>query len=231
MGLYRTLRDDLNFNVIPDHGFFALSDFNQKRSNKELKTNFAIGLNLAQDMTNLRFKNGKEHFLSQIRDTLLQIEFDNLILFPHIYSDVEILYEFIGPLPDVIKREKISFSPLGTRDLDIHTTFENYLRVDAMVAMRFHANVIPLSLGTPTIGISSYPQIPNLYEEIGIQSWSLDVDHQATFSTDLSMKLREISQDKEIARENFQEVPIKLWAQRATFEPTLKNWLNRWGFF
>ncbi|ASY15359.1 polysaccharide pyruvyl transferase [Candidatus Planktophila sulfonica] len=221
---------NFNFNVIPDHGFFVLSDSNLRHNHKKDISEVVIGLNLAQDMTNLRFKNGKEQFLSQIRHVLLKIEFDRLILFPHIYSDVEILYELISSLPDAIKREKISLSPLGSHNLDIRTTLENYLSVDLMIAMRFHANVIPLSLGTPTIGISSYPQISNLYADLDIQSWSLDVDQQADFPRDLTINLEEILSGSEIVRGTFQQIPIKLWAQRTSFEPTIKTWLGSHGF-
>lgn len=221
---------ELNFNVIPDHGFFVLSDSNLRHNYERDNSEIVIGLNLAQDMANLRFKDGKEQFLSQIRSALIENEFDRLILFPHIYSDVEILYELISTLPDAIKREKISFSPLGSNNLDIRTTLENYLSVDLMIAMRFHANVIPLSLGIPTIGISSYPQISNLYTNLDIQSWSLDVDQQADFPRDLRIKLEAILNGREFVRETFQQIPIKLWAQRASFEPTIKKWLGSHGF-
>lgn len=221
---------EFNFNVIPDHGFFVLSDSNLRNHHERDNSKIVIGLNLAQDMADLRFKAGKEQFLSQIRRALLEIEFDRLILFPHIYSDVEILYELICSLPDAIKREKISFSPLGSNKLDIRTTLENYLSIDLMIAMRFHANVIPLSLGIPTIGISSYPQISNLFANLDIQSWILDVDQQADFPRDLPINLEKILNGREFVRETFQQIPIKVWAQRASFEPTIKKWLGSHGF-
>ena len=41
--------------------------------------------------------------------------------------------------------------------------------------MRFHANVCPIGLGTPTIGLVNYPQVKLLYEELNLENRFVDV--------------------------------------------------------
>ena len=41
--------------------------------------------------------------------------------------------------------------------------------------MRFHANVCPIGLGTPTIGLVNYPQVKFLYEELNLENRFVDV--------------------------------------------------------
>lgn len=220
----------LDFNVTPDHGFFAIKSLNRTGQIKKIDSTYTIGINLAQDMSEKRFGNRRDEIISDIRNAIMQVEFDRLILFPHIVSDLEILYELITPLPDLIKREKVSISPLGNNDLDVHSTFDNYLQVDVMMAMRFHANVIPLSMGTPTIGISTYPQISSLYNELGISNWCTDAKVPKTFPGELARLLKYINVNREKATLEFGKIPELMCAERDNFGILLSHWLNTQGF-
>ena len=221
---------DSDFNVTPDHGFFAINSLSNVSRIEKIRSTFTIGINLAQDMSETRFGNRRGEILSDIRNAIMQVDFDRLILFPHIVSDLEILYELINPLPDEIKREKVSISSLGNHKVDIQATFDNYLQVDAMVAMRFHDNVIPLSIGTPTIGISTYPQISNLFRELDISDWCADAQVPNTFPSELARLLKYIFVNREKANLEFGQVPKKLSAERDNFGIVLSHWLNNQGF-
>ena len=43
------------------------------------------------------------------------------------------------------------------------------------LSMRFHANVCPIGMHIPTLGLMNYPQIRNLYDEIDQSQRSIDV--------------------------------------------------------
>jgi polysaccharide pyruvyl transferase WcaK-like protein len=222
--------EHFDFNVTPDHGFFALKSLNGTSQIEKTDSTFTIGINLAQDMNETRFGNRRKEILSDIRNAIMQVKFDRLILFPHIVSDLEILYELISPLPDLVKREKVSISPLGNHELDVQSTFDNYQQVDVMISMRFHANVIPLSMGTPTIGISTYPQISNLFNELGISNWCTDAKAPNTFPDELARLLRYIAVNREQATLEFGKVPKRMSAERDNFGIQLSHWLNTQGF-
>ena len=41
--------------------------------------------------------------------------------------------------------------------------------------MRFHANVCPIGMGRPAIGLGCYGQVFELYRELSLQEWCIDV--------------------------------------------------------
>jgi polysaccharide pyruvyl transferase WcaK-like protein len=213
--------------VTPDHGFFALQK-NFYRQEVRVKERTVIGINLAQDMPGLRFKESKSEFLKHFSNVLQEIEFDKLIFFPHIFSDVGIIYELLDVLPDDIRRSKCSIAPYGCRQEDVETLFNYYTSLDLMLAMRFHANILPISIGIPTVGISTYPQISKLFKELELDDWVENI-HEFGWSKRLIAKVNRYYNEPERAVFDFAKVQPEIVRQRAAFSSSMREWFESCG--
>ena len=75
--------------------------------------------------------------------------------------------------------------------------FDLYRKCDVVLGMRFHANVCPIGLGVPTIGLVTHPQVENLYREVGMPERAVRAD-----ADDLAGRLREMIEDAFVNRRN-----------------------------
>jgi polysaccharide pyruvyl transferase WcaK-like protein len=162
---------------VPDGGFFLEVDSSKGILLRPKSKN--IVLSIAKDMPGVRFGGGNENTgLNQIIELFLNYligleeKYENIhwILMPHIYSDLELISSLLERLPEAIRRSKVSVGPCYSGMGTERTFFANYKMADLVVGMRFHANVCPIGMGTPTIGINSYKKIYDLYKELGIDS-------------------------------------------------------------
>jgi polysaccharide pyruvyl transferase WcaK-like protein len=158
-----------NVGLLPDAVFFNESI---ERTEKGV---INIGINLAEDMPHLRFgSKGDDEFLETlghiIENMSMQREQTRFVFIPHIYSDLAIISRLLKKLPDLILRSKSSVAKYSTSASDLPALIDVYAQCDLVLAMRFHSNVLPLGMGVPTIGLSTYPQIRKLYAEIGLHN-------------------------------------------------------------
>ncbi len=188
--------------VIPDGGFFAYYNKTQ-RNNKNNKT-ITIGINIAKDMKEIRFpaKNliDYQEYLTEMRKFLISIAKDlrnlEIIFFPHIWSDLNIIGDILSILPDDIRREKIIVSQLCCFKKHEDTIFNDYLKCDYILATRFHSNIVSLINHIPTIAMVNCNQIAGLYKEIGLEKFTLDT-RKKNFSEDAINKLKYLQNNKE----------------------------------
>ncbi len=181
------LGDDLARKVakVPDGGFFTVV---RPSRHVELPAGKrVIGINLAGDALATRFADppgqprNLDAFLQRLAKVLnARFEADadlHAVLVPHIPEDLQIIWRFmdkIGP-PNMRKRLTVAPYLLGREAQDY--LFDLYRRCDLVVGMRFHANVCPIGLGVPTIGIVTHPQIAALYRELGLAERAIRPDH------------------------------------------------------
>jgi polysaccharide pyruvyl transferase WcaK-like protein len=104
-------------------------------------------------------------------------------------------------------------------------TASAYAASDLVIAQRFHANVIPIALGVPVIGLDSYPQIKNLYDEIAIQENSLRIDTD-NFTTELIQKASLTLQNPSATIGLQTSALTKLERERSEVGRELKFWLS-----
>jgi len=57
-------------------------------------------------------------------------------------------------------------------------------RVDMLIGMRTHAQILAVSVGTPVVNINSYPKTRAFLETIGMDRWSIDVGELSETSFD-----------------------------------------------
>ena len=159
----------------PDAGFFV--DFSYKQS----KENYCL-INLPGDMEEIRYPGGKMHssesfideFALLLTKLVEQESFDKFILIPHIYKDLESVFNLLKKLPDKIAREKFKVAELNLGE-DISRFKEYYENSSMVFASRFHSNISGLKTNKQIVALENYVQITNLYDELNMKEKLLDV--------------------------------------------------------
>lgn len=160
--------------VMPDGGFFLCA------SAQAAPARPRITVNLAGDMLDQRFpaEGARERAVSAIaaaciaaaeRDPALRLHF-----VPHIWRDVAFLGELLEAIPDALRRRQVVVSALGPSASGLGDFVRTYSESSVVLGMRFHANVCPIGMAVPTLGLVCYPQVSLLYGELGLQDRALD---------------------------------------------------------
>ena len=229
MKLIPDLIDLKNIKVIPDGGFFAYENTQKNNKNNKLTT---IGINIAKDMKNLRFPENSityEEYLMEIKKFLISISKDisnlEIIFFPHIWSDINIIGDLLAILPDEIRREKIIVGELCCFKKHEETIFKDYLKCDYIFATRFHSNIVSIISQIPTIALINCNQIRGLYEELGLEKYAVDT-RKKNFSMDLINKLRYLQNNKESFNEQNLIIIKNIEINLEEIKTSLLNWFK-----
>lgn len=169
--------------LAPDGGFFTSV---QDTTHPEiLPHRQVIAINLAGDMPDTRFPGAtsKCHDLSsfisefaEVCTELLESQPDiDLLLIPHIYRDIGVYSLLFDHLPDSLRRFRMTMAPYLHGAGSEKYIFDLYKKSTLSLGMRFHANVCPIGLGTPSLGLTCYPQIAHLYRELGCPERAISV--------------------------------------------------------
>ncbi len=200
-GAKETLREyfpDLDTTAIlkvPDGGFFVDPGTYE---HCELKLGKNIAINIAGDMLDTRFPSGENfsfddfltEFVGLLTKKLRNNKALNLLFIPHIFRDLDAIHQALLKFDDDIRRTRISVAPYLTGDLGAEKLFSLYRQCDLSLAMRFHANVCPLGMRKPVIGLSNYPQIDKLYRDLDLGDQCVRVNCEG-FAKDLENKIDE----------------------------------------
>lgn len=215
---------------LPDHGFFVRSpvpepgiacgrDADRRR----------ICINLASDMGNVRFAGFDDQsgfaremaeVISALAEDLSDVEF---IFVPHIFRDLEVITQTIRNLEDWLRRTRVSLAPYGCGDEAAKKVLSAYSSADLVLGMRFHANVCPMALGRNVLGLTSYPQIENLYRELGQTDRLIGVSWPGFRDQLVSAATRTVAGHQRFSG-TAREAGIQVHAQRRSFEPKLAAW-------
>jgi polysaccharide pyruvyl transferase WcaK-like protein len=225
-----------NIYKVPDPAFFLDNNIKNENNYYFEELGFKIiGINLASDMPELRFRNFKNNvddFAKEFADSLnFLLKNDDLlflVFIPHIYKDLEIISKVINHLDDDFRRKRIYVSEYGCGEEHSKKIYSLYRKCNLILGMRFHSNVIGINLKTPTLGLFNYPQINALYKELGIDDLCIDLNNPG-FSKNLIFQIKSnlnmknfrdnsnIHQKISIQENNFREKLIK-WLQLNNFD-------------
>jgi len=175
--LKQYLGEDIARQVLttPDPGFFV--DPGNAAIPESLRGKRFWALNLATDRPERRFPGTQGRldykgfvsematFITEACQTWPDLE---IVLVPHIYSDLTPIQDVIQRLPDTVRRWQVSIAPLLHGMGAEKTLFALYRDAELAMGPRFHANVCPIGLGTPTIGLVTTQKLVDLYEELGM---------------------------------------------------------------
>lgn len=217
--LYGDFFNDKNFSV-PDGAFFIESE---KVDFPELSNKFSsIGINIATDMKEIRFDDSVsnsityDEFIEKYSNLLNKFLENNpdyqIVLFPHIYSDLKAVYELLEGINDRYDVQEVVIAPCLTGDGSEKYIFGLYKECKIIMGMRFHANVCAIAQNIPTIGLSSYRKIYDLYNEIGLK--------------DRVVRINELDNEDEIIM-LYKQINDKLYLESNVFYNAVEKWFNR----
>ena len=214
----------------PDAGIYTSCYDDFLRMDKQY-----LAVNIAGDMLDLRFPVNTDGitypiFLEQLAEVLLNILYegfvDEVVLIPHIHKDLKSINDLLGKLPDEIIRTKIVVAPLLHGENSELKIFSIYKNAKMTFAMRFHANLCSIGLGTPTIGLNSYIQIQQLYKELGLSDYCVPVN-KGNVGGSLEAILTSIKDDIAGHRIKFRNVSIQQKKYYAKYIKSVELWLDK----
>ena len=217
---------------LPDGGFFAPYAPNPRKQDGPL-----IGINLAGDMLEQRFPGEGAHtpqtFLQEMAETLAALwqarPKTRFILFPHIFRDLAVYADLLARLPDQLRRDQVRVAAYDSGPNAAETAFGEYASCDAVLGMRFHANVVPIGLGVPTIGLYCYDQVKRLYDELEAPDSMVDVSRTG-FGTVLQAKIKAVLDKPSETRAGIGAMQALVGRQRTAAAQKITPWLARHGF-
>ena len=212
--------------VLPDAGFFLNTpSIESDREN-------IIAINLACDMPEIRFMSSNltefaRYMASEIEKFL--IEFDNfgVNLIPHVFSDITIISEFLSFLPDSLRRSRVQIAKYSPGENGIADTVGAYSVSKAVLGMRFHSSVIPIGMGIPTLGISTYAQISKLYSELNLEDFLITEIPERQLLFPITNKLHEILTYSPKILSRFSDAALLVTDQREIASKEIKRWLSQ----
>lgn len=208
---------------LPDAGFFVPKP-------AVMETNLVfIGINLACDMPELRFRDGDpELFLNQIGEFITRMcQFDDRIrfkFFQHIFSDLSVQARLLELLPDKVRRERAYVVGLHPDEEGALLIVREYATCAVVVANRFHSAVVPIGMGIPTIGISNYPQIARLFEDLSLSDRCINGHDTERLADNLYKAIVSVFHSPNI-HQKCQDVVHMLKSRRQQASEVLRNWL------
>ncbi|MFL0802360.1 MAG: polysaccharide pyruvyl transferase family protein [Agarilytica sp.] len=216
------------FYHVPDSGLFTVVKNTYHPEIEPRKKNVVI--QVAGDMLETRFPAdasesiSADEFLNLMARYIENInELDvNFIFVPHIFRDIGVISDLLNLLPDDIRRRNVAVAPylVGQKGQDY--IFDLYKKSDLVLGMRFHANVCGLGLGKTCIGLVNYRQIDELYNELGLEEYKIQVNQKGFDKKlfDLSVK---ILNDSVFIKEDV----LPFWREKLDmFHADIARWLK-----
>ncbi|SDZ46782.1 Polysaccharide pyruvyl transferase family protein WcaK [Evansella caseinilytica] len=220
--------------VVPDGAFFM--EVEEREYNEVVTNEKLIGLNIVSDMSDLRFDSTKEkkisydEYLHQMGKVINAFLMSNnqytLLLFPHIYSDLKAIYDLMIHIDDRLLRTRIKVAPLLTGSGSEEYIFGLYKKCQVVMGMRFHSNVCAIAHNIPTIGLSSYKKIDDLYEELKLGNRIVHVNQEG-FQNKLSNELIRVLKESDLIKNIYIEVNKDILQRGQVFYQEMMNWLMK----
>ena len=149
-----------------------------------------------------------------------------IVLFPHIFRDLAVYADLLTLMPDQLRRDQVRVAAYDSGQAAAAAAFGEYAASDAVLGMRFHANVVPLGLGVPTLGLYCYDQVARLYDELEAPRSVIDVRHPG-FGDEIVSRLGTLLSRPESQRTMTDAIRKRVADQRALAGTALAAWLSR----
>jgi len=186
------------------------------RRRRPARTRPIVGLSVR------RWPGADQHRIAALIDRLVSSGYDVRILRlqPHPFDRFEQDLDTLVA-PDVRQHLGV-WTPRSVRD-----AIDRISRLDALIAMRLHANMIAVGLGVPTLAISYDPKVDSFMRRVGLARWSRPVtslgedllpDLEACIRDETSHRARLASRFAEIVRDAETTFPLILDAPRARLD-------------
>lgn len=233
---HRLLRKDQADRLlpVPDAGFFVGEAVGDELNKRERA---GIVVNLACDMPEIRFAafpsgRAQRAFAEEMAGALNAASDalpDQMITFvAHVYHDLDIMADVIRCMPDRLRRTRVSIASFGSGEPAAKAALSAYSQASAVLGMRFHANIAAMALGKQVVGLSCYPQIKFLYEEVGQADRLADVSASGFADALVDLTVRAVTDPGSFSG-NGDDAMTRVRAQRRASEVALKRWIQSAG--
>ncbi|MFC4402565.1 polysaccharide pyruvyl transferase family protein [Gracilibacillus xinjiangensis] len=221
---------------VPDGAFFLKTKkFHFPELNNNRKT---IGINIVSDMIDIRFnkdlKDGIDYHdfingLSEELNTFLKGNSDyQIILFPHIYSDLKAITDLLEKIDDRYRRTRIVTAPCLTGPGSEEYLFGLYKECEFILGMRFHSNVCSIAQNIPTIALSSYKKISDLYNELNLSDRVIQVNKNG-FQKELTEQLKYTLRNQEAIKSRYRKINENVKNDSTYFYNRMNDWMKENG--
>lgn len=216
---------------VPDGGFFCSPTEHEQPLIVPGYTNICI--NIAGDMPEIRFPGGeklnREEFILEIAEFCNQILDQNqnirLIFVPHIASDLKVISEVMGCISDWNLRLRVSCAGCYNGEAtDGLMNFDLYRQSDLVLGMRYHANVVPIGMGIPTIMLGTYAPHLALCHDLDIDSRCV-LANEKGFANKLLHTVEDVLSRKVRVKEENTHIKNKLQEENNRYMQALQKWL------
>lgn len=216
---------------VPDGAFFMKS---RKFDFPEIRRGYrSIGINVVSDMKEIRFNSevsgsiSYDDFIIGFAKVLTELfqKYENyqIILFPHIYSDLIAIYDLLEKILDKYRRTRVVVAPCLTGDGSDEYIFGLYKECDFVMGMRFHSNVCSIAQNIPTIALSSYKKIIDLYKEVDLCDRVVEVN-KLGFENIIKEKIESTFINLDNIKNDYEKANLKIYQESADFYTAIKNW-------
>lgn len=231
--LYGDIFDNKIYRV-PDGAFFMkVKSFDFPEVNGRYRS---IGINIVSDMKEIRFNNKTadnisydefiEGFALVLNNFLKNNQEHQLILFPHIYSDLIAIYNLLEKIEDQYRRTRVVIAPCLTGEGADEYIFGLYKECDFIMGMRFHSNVCAITENIPTIALSSYKKIIDLYNEIGLNDRVIEVNKQG-FEENMNRMMEGTINSLNEIKKDYMKINKNIYNESLEFYESVKEWFNQ----
>ena len=111
----------------------------------------------------------------------------NVVLIPHIHSDLKAISELLSNMDDFLIRQFITIAPCIQYDEGAHLLFSIYQNSSLVLGMRYHANVCNMAMIKPIVGLAALDRVQYAYESLGLKDRYVTID--GNFFDDLVNKI------------------------------------------
>lgn len=180
--LKRLFGDEFKDKIVEilDNGFFfePSSLFNNRLIDKPY-----IAINTTLDQLTMQNRLIGKVDYTQLRKELCQLlqriidDTDySLVFVPHIFKDLQAFREILEGINDFYIRSRVAIAPYVQGDYGCKQLMSVYNNADAVLGMRFHANVCPLAMGKRIIGLAALDRVIHMYNSIGRSSDCISIN-------------------------------------------------------
>ena len=233
-GSVNSLRNTIGqkyFNQIPevlDNGFFY--DVNTSPP-LPLPQNYAA-INITHDQIHM---NGAvsssidtpiyhEQLAEVVKFIILDKKLD-VVLVPHIYSDLVAISDLLEKMDDFLIREHISVAPCIQGESGADYIFSIYKNSTLVLGTRLHANVCSLAMGKATIGLVALDRVKYVYDYFGLDGQYVLLEGE--FSGDLKDKISETIRNTDSIK---RELLLRCQQEKHQTLQTYKTFFSNAGF-
>lgn len=145
---------------------------------------------LNRAMNKLPFIDTSEHLTTVLSNLVVWFvqEYDaEIILAPHIATDIQLTADILRKLPTCIARKNARVLGIPS-PLNADRFFAAYKQADLVIGMRGHSVICAVGLGVPCVALSTHPKVSGFMEKSGVADWSV------AYSRDCFGELRTMSQ-------------------------------------